>query len=68
MALRYRGLLAPFARTSDATVVLQERRKTTAEHWARTFVPERGAWKIGMSRWRRSRAVEMCCSWRGSLA
>jgi len=39
------GLLT-FARTSDGEVLLQERRKTTAEHWARTFVPERGAWRI----------------------
>jgi alpha-D-xyloside xylohydrolase len=39
------GLLS-FSRSSDDEVLLQERRKTTAEHWARTFVPERGAWKI----------------------
>ena len=39
------GLLS-FSRSSDDEVLLKERRKTTAEHWARTFVPERGAWKI----------------------
>jgi len=38
--------LVTFSRTSDSKVLLQEQRKTTAEHWARTFVPERGAWKI----------------------
>jgi len=38
--------LATFSRTSDGEVVLQERRKTTAEHWGRTFVPDRGAWRI----------------------
>lgn len=35
-----------FARTGDGAVLLKERRKTTAEHHARTFTPERGAWKI----------------------
>ncbi|MDT8390618.1 MAG: glycoside hydrolase family 31 protein [Lentisphaeria bacterium] len=39
------GLLT-FQRTSDGEVVLQEQRKTTAEHWARTFVPDRGSWTI----------------------
>lgn len=39
------GVLA-FSRTSDGEVVLQERKKGTEEHWARTFVPERSAWKI----------------------
>ncbi len=38
--------LLTFSRTSDGEVVLQERKKTTAEHWARTFVPARGSWKI----------------------
>lgn len=33
-------------RSSDGEIVLQERHKTTAEHWARTFVPDRGAWQI----------------------
>ncbi|MHC4202922.1 MAG: hypothetical protein ACYSU0_23280 [Planctomycetota bacterium] len=35
-----------FVRTSDDALLLQERRKTTAEHYARTFVPDKGAWKI----------------------
>lgn len=38
--------LLSFSRTSDGKVLLQEQRKTTAEHWARTFIPERGAWNI----------------------
>ena len=38
--------LLSFSRTSDGTVLLQEQRKGTEEHWARTFVPERGAWHI----------------------
>jgi alpha-D-xyloside xylohydrolase len=40
------GLLS-FIRTSDDALLLQERRKTTAEHLARTFKPERGGtWRI----------------------
>jgi len=35
-----------FVRTSDDALLLQERRKTTAEHYARTFVPDKGVWKI----------------------
>lgn len=38
--------LVTFSRTSDGEVVLKERQKTTAEHWGRTFVPNRGSWKI----------------------
>ncbi len=35
-----------FSRTSSGATVLQERRKTTAEHLARTFTPGKGSWKI----------------------
>ncbi len=35
-----------FSRTSDGVVLLKERQKTTAEHLARTFIPEGGTWKI----------------------
>ncbi len=38
--------LINFSRTSDGVEVLKERRKTTAEHWGRTFVPDRGSWQI----------------------
>ena len=39
------GQLA-FSRTSDDAVLLKERQKTTAEHLARTFTPNKGSWKI----------------------
>jgi len=35
-----------FIRTSDEALLLKERKKTTAEHYARTFLPEKGAWRI----------------------
>jgi alpha-D-xyloside xylohydrolase len=35
-----------FFRTSDKALLLMERTKTTAEHYARTFSPEKGVWKI----------------------
>jgi len=35
-----------FIRSGDGTMLLQEQRKTTAEHMARTFVPDRGVYKI----------------------
>jgi len=35
-----------FIRTSDGALLLKERKKTTAEHYARTFMAEKGAWRI----------------------
>lgn len=35
-----------FTRSSDGAELLRERKKTTAEHYARTFVPGKGSWKI----------------------
>ena len=49
LAVKLEGRLGQlsFIRTSDDALLLQERRKTTAEHYARTFMPNPGgAWKI----------------------